>query len=303
MVSFWLLFLLSLFLCLALLSALSAAAAILRLLPVPRALIGAAVPALAAVLMFSSPVTALAAPATSSDAEPLEELTHPEEEEIDYTPTALTIADGDYTLDYLYEYFKGKVVNDLASASDAKKPSENTLESPNDDPAVPVDSGVYILDDTLPLAAEAETDFVNVVRYNVVLAGRSATLLFPSGSESALFIDSADRLWNVSNDTVQGVVLYDSEWDPTADEGTLIYLAPCLGNNFNSNHDGESPNYIRRYYWERYSYGERLTYDTTYVSVQVTDSPYPLDVGKIPEYVMILLLGGVLICLLKKSLR
>lgn len=257
--------------------------------------------------MASSPLLSFAAPATPSDAGELEvyydSLITPEDEEIDYTPTALTIADGDYTLDYLYDYFKTKVVSDLASASDAVEAPGGAAPDPDVDPAVPVDSGIYLLDDALPLAAETEMDFVNVVRYDVVLAGRAATLLFPSGSESSLFIDSKNRLWNVSNDTVQGVVLYGSEWDPTADEGTLIYLSPCLGNNFNSNHEGESPNYTRRYYWQRYNYGERLTYDTAYVSVQVTASPYPLDVGKLPVYVLILLTGGVLICLLKKSLR
>lgn len=72
--------------------------------------------------MLLSPFPSLAAfsampEASASDAE--EELTHPEEEEVDYYPTALTIADGDYTLDYLYEYFKEKVISDVASSSDA----------------------------------------------------------------------------------------------------------------------------------------------------------------------------------------
>lgn len=268
------------------------------------------IPALALV-MFLSPFPSMAAlrlPAASgSDAEeltvPEEELTHPEDEEVDYYPTAITIADGDYTLDYLYEYFKGKVISDVASSSDALAAPQAQVESKEPDPLGAVDSGIYLLDDALPLSVESQTDFVNAVRYDCSFAGRSATLLFPSGSESYLFIDSENHLWNMSNNTVQGVVVYDSLWDPTAEEGTLIYLTPCLGNNFSSNHEGQSPNYIRRYYWERSNYGERLTYDTTYVAVSVTDSPFPFVVEDIPLYVMILLMGGVLLCLLKKSLR
>lgn len=305
MVSFWSLSWLSVCLFLAWLSALSVALGLLRLLPVRLARTGAVIPALALVMLLS-PFPSLAAfsampEASASDAE--EELTHPEDEEVDYYPTALTIADGDYTLDYLYEYFKGKVISDVASSSDALAAPQAQVESKEPDPLGAVDSGIYLLDDALPLSVESQTDFVNAVRYDCSLAGRSATLLFPSGSESYLFIDSENHLWNMSNNTVQGVVIYDSLWDPTAEEGTLIYLTPCLGNNFSSNHEGQSPNYIRRYYWERSNYGERLTYDTTYVAVTVTDSPFPFVVEDIPFYVMILLIGGVLLCLLKKSLR
>lgn len=110
--------------------------------------------------MASSPLLSFAAPATPSDAGELEvyydSLITPEDEEIDYTPTALTIADGDYTLDYLYDYFKTKVVSDLASASDAVEAPGGAAPDPDVDPAVPVDSGIYLLDDALPLAAETE---------------------------------------------------------------------------------------------------------------------------------------------------
>ena len=268
------------------------------------------IPALALV-MFLSPFPSMAAlrlPAASgSDAEeltvPEEELTHPEDEEVDYYPTAITIADGDYTLDYLYEYFKGKVISDVASSSDALAAPQAQVESTEPDPFGAVDSGEYILADAVSYALESQTDFVNAVRYDCTLAGRSATLLFPSGSESYLFIDSQKQLWNMSNNTIQGVVIYDSVWDPTADEGTLVYLTPCLCNNFSANHEGQSHNYIRRYYWERSNYGDRLTYNTTYVAVTVIDSPFPFVVKDIPLYVIILLIGGVLLCLLKKSLR
>lgn len=265
------------------------------------------IPALALV-MFLSPFPSMAAlrlpVASGSDAEelmvPEDELTHPEDEEVDYYPTAITISDGDYTLDYLYEYFKGKVISDVASSSDALAAPQAQVESTEPDPFGAVDSGEYLLDDALPLSVESQTDFVNAVRYDCTLAGRSATLLFPSGSESYLFIDSQDRLWNMSNNTIQGVVIYDSLWNPAADEGTLVYLTPCLGNNFSANHKGQSPNYIRRYYWD---YNDRLTYDTSYVIISVTDSPFPFVVDDIPLYVIILLIGGVLLCLLKKSLR
>lgn len=303
MVNFLSLFLLLVCLLLAWLSVLSVVLGLLRLLPARLARTGAVIPALALVMLLSPfpSMAALRLPvASGSDAE---ELTHPEDEEVDYYPTAITIADGDYTLDYLYEYFKGKVISDVASSSDALAAPPAQVENTEPDPFGAVDSGEYILADAVSYALESQTDFVNAVRYDCTLAGRSATLLFPSGSESYLFIDSQKQLWNMSNNTIQGVVIYDSVWDPTADEGTLVYLTPCLGNNFSANHEGQSPNYIRRYYWERTNYGERLTYDTTYVVVTVTDSPFPFVVKDIPLYVIILLIGGVLLCLLKKSLR
>ena len=310
MVSSLSLFLLLVCLLLVWLSVLSVALGLLHLLPARLARTGAVIPALALVMLLSPfpSMAALRLPAASgSDAEeltvPEEELTHPEDEEVDYYPTAITIADGDYTLDYLYEYFKGKVISDVASSSDALAAPQAQVESTEPDPFGAVDSGEYILADAVSYALESQTDFVNAVRYDCTLAGRSATLLFPSGSESYLFIDSQKQLWNMSNNTIQGVVIYDSVWDPTADEGTLVYLTPCLGNNFSANHEGQSPNYIRRYYWERSNYGNRLTYNTTYVAVTVTDSPFPFVVKDIPLYVIILLIGGVLLCLLKKSLR
>ena len=134
------LFLLLVCLLLAWLSVLSVVQGLLRLLPA-RLATGAVIPALALVMLLSPfpSMAALQLPAASgSDAE---ELTHPEDEEVDYYPTAITIADGDYTLDYLYEYFKGKVISDVASSSDALAAPPAQVENTEPDPFGAVDSG------------------------------------------------------------------------------------------------------------------------------------------------------------------
>lgn len=104
----------------------------------------------------------------------------------------------------------------------------------------------------------------------------------------------------MTTSTIQGVVLTDGKFDPLADSGTLVYLEPCLGNNYRDNHENGSPNYFRRYYWSNY---DRLTYNDTYVAITVTKSPYPFFETDIPVYVLILIGGASLLCLFKKSLR
>lgn len=149
-------------------------------------------------------------------------------------------------------------------------------------------------------AADGENHYVNCVRYDCVVSGTACTLLFPTSARSSLFIDKDGYLWNMTTSTVQGRVIYDDAFDPMADEGTLVYLTPCLGNNFSSNHSGYSPNYFRSYYW---STSDRLTYTDAYVRILVEESPFIFYTEDIPVYVLILIGGACLLCLLKKSLR
>lgn len=112
-------------------------------------------------------------------------------------------------------------------------------------------------------------------------------------------VDPDGYLWNVSGSQIMGR-LFTGSFDPFADTGEILYLAPCLGNNFSVNHDYGSPNYVRDYYWSDY---DRLSYSTHYVRVLVRDSFHQYKSGDLLQYVLIFLVGCCLICLWKRSAR
>lgn len=205
----------------------------------------------------------------------------------------------DVFLDYMYYHFRDLAVADIASASNAKKAPLDEVQDVDGvlESVVPYeDISTYSL-----LSANAENDYVNCVRFDCVVDGTPCTLLFPSTDRASLFIDSDKQLWNVSDSVVQGLVVYDS-FAPRSDEGTLVFMAPCLGNNFSNNHNYGSPNYFRRYYWSGGSY-DRLSYTDTYVIVRVESAPFTFYSDDIIQYACILIGGAILLCLLKKSLR
>ena len=202
----------------------------------------------------------------------------------------------DTFLDYMYYHFRDLLVADVASASEAKK---ETLDKVSDGDGVLESLIPYAgTSDIAPLSSNVQNDYVNCVRYDCVVDGKACTLLFPTNNRGSLFIDSDGLLWNMSTSNVQGRVIYD-DFTPTATSGTLVYLTPCLGNNFNSVYNNGSPNYIRRYYWS----SGRLTYDETYVTIKVESAPFSFFTEDTVQYVLILIGGAMLLCLLKKSLR
>lgn len=152
-------------------------------------------------------------------------------------------------------------------------------------------------DDPVSLADES---FFNVLRYDVTVSGREYTLLFSPSYRGQLFVDSQNRLWNMGTSQVQGLVLTDT-FDPYHTTGTLVYLAPCLGNSFSANKEYGSPNWFREYYWSTY---DRLTYDDTYVQIEVTKTYFPFFYDDLLVYVLIFLVGGgVLLCWLNRFRR
>lgn len=158
---------------------------------------------------------------------------------------------------------------------------------------------VYAFDGAVPFAASSEDNFVNVLRYSVSVGGSVYTLLLPPDALGQIYIDSDGYLWNMGTSSLQGA-LFTDEWNPLATTGRVLYLGGALGNNFSSNYSNGSPNYVRRYYISN----GRVTYDTEYVTVQVLDSSlFPFLASDTLQYVGIILLGGVLLCLWKKSLR
>jgi len=147
-----------------------------------------------------------------------------------------------------------------------------------------------------------ESDFVNCVRYDVTISGDDYICLFPSSYESSLMVDSDGLLWNMSGSQITGR-LFQGSFDPLDDTGMLLYLAPCLGNNFSNNHNYGSPNYVREYYWTTSSGYDRLSYDDTYVTVSVSETYHLYQTGELLHYVVIFLIGCCLICLWQRKDR
>lgn len=167
----------------------------------------------------------------------------------------------------------------------------------------PVLGEITVFDTAIPLSLDDTQDFINVLRFDVTVGGTPYTLLFSPSYINQLFVDASGNLWNMGTSQVQGLVV-DGSFNPYQDSGTLVYLAPCLGNNFSTNRNYGSPNWFRRYYWNYSSGSYRLTYDDTYVQILVTKSYFPFLFGDILQYVLIFLVGGgVLLCWLNRFRR
>lgn len=166
---------------------------------------------------------------------------------------------------------------------------------------IPYEGDIGFLDEgdtAAPFALQAYNSVSNVIAYDVTVNGSDYVLYLSPDYVDSLYIDSQDRLWNVSTSNISGR-LFSGDFDALATSGYLVTLGPCLGNNFSSNRNYGSPNYMRRYYWS----GSSLTYDTTYIIIKVNQSRYPFRVSDSLGYIIIFLLGGGLLCLWKKSLR
>lgn len=181
---------------------------------------------------------------------------------------------------------------DLASASDASAASLEDSEM-DLDPDGSLEN-VFTFD---PVAAFdlSEDLYYNALRFDVVIDGEPLVLLIPPEHIDSLYIDSRNRLFNVSGSTIYGRIV-DEFFDPYATTGRLVYLTPCLGNNFSSIYNYGSPNYVREYYWS----SSRLTYDDTYTEILVEDYHYPFRVSETLLYILFFVLtGGVLLLWLR----
>lgn len=182
-----------------------------------------------------------------------------------------------------------------ATPSNASR--SDTLEAaPSPSDGEEVDIRVLSVD-AVPLAEADEDVYVNVLRFDITFNNVDYILLIPPEYIDSLYIDAQDRLWNMSTDTITGRIV-DAHFDPAQDEGRLMYLTPCLGNNFNTIHEYGHPNYMRHYYWSGGAY-DRLNYDTTYGTITVRKYYNPFYVSQSLEYIILFVLtGGVLfICL------
>lgn len=195
--------------------------------------------------------------------------------------------------DLFFEYLSSMLGGPgLASSSNAKA----SLESEADllDSASP--NKITAFDAPVLYSLENQTDFVNVERFDVTINGSSYTLLFSPSYADQLFVDAENHLWNMGTSTVQGRLI-DGGFDPYAATGKLVYLSPCLGNNFSTINNYGSPNYVRTYYWS----SGRLTYDDTYTLITVDRVYHTFKVSDTLNYVVIfVLLGGVLLIWLNR---
>ena len=186
----------------------------------------------------------------------------------------------------------------LASSSDAALSSLEDAQDVSDLEEGPTD--IIPMDAPVRSArsVSASDDYVNVLRYDVSISGQEYTLLFPPEYADSLYVDSQGRLFNVSANTIQGR-LVDGNFNPYARTGKLVYLTPCLGNNFYTISEYGSPNYVREYYWSSGS----LRYRDTYVNIQVNQYHHIFKVSDTLTYIVVVLMGGCLICLWRKSSR
>lgn len=141
------------------------------------------------------------------------------------------------------------------------------------------------------VAADSETDYVNCLRLDCVIDGESVIVLLPPESIDKIFIDDQNRLWNMSTSNITGRIV-DAQFNPYQTEGEVVYLTPCLGNNFSTIRRYGSPNYIRHYYYS----GSSLIYDDTYTEIVVEDYHYPFFSSDMWSYgiVFILMIGVIL---------
>ena len=259
-------------------------------------------------LLFSFPVyasTASASDATRSDAQRVENDIEKENENVlidrpDFYLDALADVEADTDL------LRG-IYSEVLSISDSlygpdASPSEadrmedtDTLEDTPSDPDGEEGSFSVAPLDSLSAEKVAEDVYTNVLRYDITFRGDDYILLIPPEYVDNLYIDADNRLWNMSTQTVTGRIV-DAKFNPAVDTGTLVYLTPCLGNNFSTIREYGSPNYVREYYWSNY---DRLTYDTLYGDIIVRKYYHSFYVSETLDYILIfIVLGGALfLCL------
>lgn len=248
--------------------------------------------------LFSFPALAAATPAeadvsSSADAD----VASPAEAVLDDRPDFYLDDLEDLSRDEVLQYILAEVIaiSDSMSGPAADQASASLEDSQVLDSSEEDDVDVDIFT-PISVQAASSDDFVNVLRFDVTFRGTDYVLLFPPEYVDSLYIDSNNRLWNMSASTIMGRAVA-SQFDPYQTEGDLFYLTPCLGNNFSSVRNYGSPNYKRHYY---YNSSDRLTYSDSYGEIMVDHYYQPFYVSQTLQYVMIFVLtGGVLIIWLR----
>lgn len=244
-------------------------------------------------LTLLSPFSVYAAVASASDAE---------SEEVEFEDLDL-INDLEVGNDTLLKYILSEVTvirdavapSGLASDSDAEVSAMEDSEMDFDAEGFQADVVPF---DAISFYADTSDSYYNALRFDVVIDGESLVLLFPPEHIDSLYVDSRDRLFNMSTSTISGRIVSE-QFDPYAVTGRIVYLTPCLGNNFSSIDKNGSPNYIRSYYWS----SGRLVYDDVYSEIIVEDYHYPFRVSETLQYILMFILSGGVLFLWLKSFR
>lgn len=242
--------------------------------------------ALCMLLLFSTPV--YAAVATPSDLEDVSDLLDDMEELSDLERE-----------DLLFDWFNSLIGGPgLASPSEfTQDVSQASAESLEDFPVLTMSAPALEVE---PLAdGSVDAPDVNVVWYDCTIGGNEYQVAFPKQYASSLWVSDSGYLYNVSGSDVTGRVFDE---DPATDDTfTLLVLSSLFSTGSMTDlHEYNALAELRTYYWDNTSYN-RLRYNSSWVHVQVNHVSDTLDTSQYGQYVMIFLLGGVLICLWKRS--
>lgn len=206
--------------------------------------------------------------------------------------------------DAIYSMFTGPAV---ATDSEAMYLSSNALVE--DSKAVSVESAELLEMDSFELDNSLLASFsrskldvpdVNVTWYRVKMNGNEYDLVFPKSDADSLWVSDSGYLYNVGAATVTGRIFDSSSPVVPSDKSyDLVFLAPILRDNMSTLYNYNSYNELREYYWQ----SGRKYYNSTYVNIEVLGVNNTYQTSSYLTYVIIFILGGVLICLLRKSLR
>lgn len=230
-------------------------------------------------LSLSSPVLPAASLSTPSEAEQLEE----------FLDTAEELDDFDVQ-QFFYDYF-----NSLAGGPSFATPSEaNYQELDIDEPIE-----VYPAEELMSVYADVlDSPDVNCVWYHVEIDNREYDLCFPKSDADSLWVSDSGYLYNVGTSDITGRII-DGDIIPSSKAYDLVILGSVLRDNMSDIYEYNSYNELRSYYWS----GNRKFYTSSWVHIKVLDVTNTYQTSSYLTYIIIFLLGGGLICLLKKSLR
>lgn len=189
-------------------------------------------------------------------------------------------------------------------ASFADGPShdvEEEMEMEMEEEPVMVEAALDMLD--MPMAFSAspvlDTPDVNCVWYHVLISGQEYDLCFPKEDADMLWVSDSGYLYNVGNKDVIGRV-FDGDVIPPTRAYKLVQLGSILRDNMNNLRSYGSYAMLQDFYFDS---AGRKKYDLRFVHIQVLDVTNTYHTSNYLMYVIVFLLGGVLLCLLKKSSR
>lgn len=192
------------------------------------------------------------------------------------------------TLDDLYDLFKN--YNNVASDSDAVSGmSAHDAGSSMEYSEMDLFGSEYVESSIayspLQVADISSWDYINCLRLDCTISGDDVTVLFPPSAIDGIYIDNANRLWNMTTSNITGRVV-EGDFNPYDTDIDLVYLTPCLGNNVSTIGRYGSPNYVRNIRWN----GNNTTQNDTYCEIVVNEYHYPYFASDMWNYMIVFIL-------------